>query len=396
MTAHEAGFAPSDAGAQLLFAEVAAACESGMDMTSRWLRDGVNLNTSATSLVVPVELNSLLYIAERHLEEAALTLALATELSCDGGGGGGEVDEAPHVVVPCAAEPPPALPLFCSAEGHERRGFCAGARYGDGVGEGVTSVASDDSDAPIASGEGLATHSRASWQEAAVEAAAALAAAEAEAATNAGAVAAAFAAEERGGALPLTSLSWLTWLTSRLPGWGGGALSRVALRAPPVPQPCPRPALPLARGLPLRSRAACAAGVVARDVAALRQEAATYGAAARTRAAAVEALLWDEGSAQWRDLRIEPRALPHAPMEGPPLPHAEMCAAARTAAAVAAEVATEGAAAPEPCMPTLEARFAARTDLQVSVGVGAGGEGEPGSFCGGLWGGSPSPPTAEV
>lgn len=50
-----------------LYLNIRAACESGWDFSSRWLRDGQNLATIHTTEIVPVDLNSLLYHLERML-----------------------------------------------------------------------------------------------------------------------------------------------------------------------------------------------------------------------------------------------------------------------------------------------------------------------------------------
>lgn len=49
-----------------LWSELAAAAESGWDFSSRWLA-GRGLGSIATSTVVPVDLNAILYHAEMHL-----------------------------------------------------------------------------------------------------------------------------------------------------------------------------------------------------------------------------------------------------------------------------------------------------------------------------------------
>jgi alpha,alpha-trehalase len=51
-----------------VYRNIRAACESGWDFSSRWLRDGKSLNTIYTTEIVPVDLNSLMY----HIE---ITLA---------------------------------------------------------------------------------------------------------------------------------------------------------------------------------------------------------------------------------------------------------------------------------------------------------------------------------
>lgn len=54
---------------EILFKDLRAACESGWDFSSRWLRDDQNLATIHTTEIVPVDLNSLLYQLEIMLVE---------------------------------------------------------------------------------------------------------------------------------------------------------------------------------------------------------------------------------------------------------------------------------------------------------------------------------------
>ncbi|MEO6525034.1 MAG: alpha,alpha-trehalase TreF [Gemmatimonadaceae bacterium] len=58
---------------EALFRNIRAAAESGWDFSSRWMRDPADLRTLETTELVPVDLNSLLYHAERTI--AALRLA---------------------------------------------------------------------------------------------------------------------------------------------------------------------------------------------------------------------------------------------------------------------------------------------------------------------------------
>ena len=55
---------------EVLYQNIRAACESGWDFSSRWFRDGKNLNTIRTTELIPVDLNSLLYHLETTLSEA--------------------------------------------------------------------------------------------------------------------------------------------------------------------------------------------------------------------------------------------------------------------------------------------------------------------------------------
>ena len=57
---------------ELLYRNIRAAAESGWDFSSRWMRDPANLRTLETTDLIPVDLNSLLYHAERTI--AALRL----------------------------------------------------------------------------------------------------------------------------------------------------------------------------------------------------------------------------------------------------------------------------------------------------------------------------------
>jgi alpha,alpha-trehalase len=58
---------------EALYRNIRAAAESGWDFSSRWMRDPSDLRTLETTELVPVDLNSLLYHAERTI--AALRLA---------------------------------------------------------------------------------------------------------------------------------------------------------------------------------------------------------------------------------------------------------------------------------------------------------------------------------
>ena len=48
-----------------LFSNIRAACESGWDFSSRWLRDANDLTTIYTTEILPVDLNCLLYFLEK-------------------------------------------------------------------------------------------------------------------------------------------------------------------------------------------------------------------------------------------------------------------------------------------------------------------------------------------
>lgn len=62
-----------DAQREALYRNIRAAAESGWDFSSRWMRDPSDLRTLETTELIPVDLNSLLYHAERTI--AALRLA---------------------------------------------------------------------------------------------------------------------------------------------------------------------------------------------------------------------------------------------------------------------------------------------------------------------------------
>ncbi len=54
--------------------EIRAACESGWDFSSRWFLDGNSIATIATTSMIPVDLNSLLYGLERAIQSGASAL----------------------------------------------------------------------------------------------------------------------------------------------------------------------------------------------------------------------------------------------------------------------------------------------------------------------------------
>jgi alpha,alpha-trehalase len=66
---------PADKAADM-YREIRAACESGWDFSSRWLRDGQTFQSSYITEIIPVDLNCLLY----HLEE---TISKAYKLKGD-------------------------------------------------------------------------------------------------------------------------------------------------------------------------------------------------------------------------------------------------------------------------------------------------------------------------
>ena len=56
-----------EAERQMLYRNIRAAAESGWDFSSRWMRDPSDLRTLETTELIPVDLNSLLYHAERTI-----------------------------------------------------------------------------------------------------------------------------------------------------------------------------------------------------------------------------------------------------------------------------------------------------------------------------------------
>lgn len=54
------------------YRNIRAACESGWDFSSRWFRDSQNINSIATTEVIPVDLNSILYFVETWLAKSYL------------------------------------------------------------------------------------------------------------------------------------------------------------------------------------------------------------------------------------------------------------------------------------------------------------------------------------
>ena len=64
---YELGRTLSDSLRILFYRNTRAAAESGWDFSSRWMRDPKNLRTLETTELVPVDLNSLLYHAERTI-----------------------------------------------------------------------------------------------------------------------------------------------------------------------------------------------------------------------------------------------------------------------------------------------------------------------------------------
>ncbi|MEO1652952.1 MAG: trehalase family glycosidase, partial [Bacteroidota bacterium] len=56
--------------AEQLYRDLRAACESGWDFSSRWLRDAKNLESIFTTEIIPVDLNCLLYNLEWSLSRA--------------------------------------------------------------------------------------------------------------------------------------------------------------------------------------------------------------------------------------------------------------------------------------------------------------------------------------
>lgn len=81
-TAAQAGHAAMDPGAQILYSEIAAAAESGWDFTGRWFADGENISSCDTSHVIPVELNTMMYMLESDLATFARILLDYNKAGC--------------------------------------------------------------------------------------------------------------------------------------------------------------------------------------------------------------------------------------------------------------------------------------------------------------------------
>ncbi len=62
----------SNRPAEELYRDIRSACESGWDFSSRWFADPQRLETIHTTDIIPVDLNALLYQAERVLAQAHL------------------------------------------------------------------------------------------------------------------------------------------------------------------------------------------------------------------------------------------------------------------------------------------------------------------------------------
>lgn len=73
-------FEASDSDDDITFyRHIRAACESGWDFSSRWLADGAALSSIETTSILPVDLNTLLWYAERRLAEWSRTLGHSSE-----------------------------------------------------------------------------------------------------------------------------------------------------------------------------------------------------------------------------------------------------------------------------------------------------------------------------
>lgn len=57
---------------QQLFRDIASAAESGYDFSSRWFNDFMNLNTIATTQIIPIDLNSLMYKNELSISRLSI------------------------------------------------------------------------------------------------------------------------------------------------------------------------------------------------------------------------------------------------------------------------------------------------------------------------------------
>ena len=237
-TAAAAGFEDAaSAGAQALFGELAAAAESGVDFSSRFMANGVSLSTSDTSQVVPADLNAFLLVAEFDLARFAQRLA----------------DDKAQA---CADEEPSASPPQYSAAGAG-----AGASAGAGAGAGAGTIyCRRNAERPVCKlpppGEALS---------------------------------------------PLVELAIASSQRSHdeLHDWRAETL-----RASADPERLGF----AARGPRARANAsACAL----RD--ALLADAARFNAMWRERRDAIDAMMWDEAAACWRDLRVTGPQTPGAP-----------------------------------------------------------------------------------
>ena len=65
----------NDSKQQEFLRHIRAACESGWDFSSRWLRDSHNLTSIETTHIVPIDLNCLLYQLEQTLAQSYRALA---------------------------------------------------------------------------------------------------------------------------------------------------------------------------------------------------------------------------------------------------------------------------------------------------------------------------------
>ena len=58
-----------ESGREDFFRNIRAACESGWDFSSRWFSDGQNLSSIETTMILPVDLNTLLWFMEKKISE---------------------------------------------------------------------------------------------------------------------------------------------------------------------------------------------------------------------------------------------------------------------------------------------------------------------------------------
>jgi neutral trehalase len=326
-TAAAAGHGPTDPSAQILYAEIAAAAESGMDFSSRWFSDGRDISTCDTSHVLPADLNAFLYLMERDLADFARTLADAHDAQCGRKGDGGSQPQSPPPPPPHPQPQPPrtgaastdAAIVYC------RRNPDKPACRSNAVPRGVKELADRASRKAAAAyvavdldwdgGEGLLAPSPFS----------------------------AVAAAGSGG----------------VSGGGQPPVRGMVMGGPPPPQQQPQQQQqqqPTSPDFP----AQCSLLHLPSDD--LRADEARYTTAAENRAAAMEALMWDEELGSWADLRVHPSALPHGEPTGDP--HALSSSSAAHSAA------GSGAAAPRPATSAaVAARYRERTDLRLGTTV---------------------------
>ena len=256
-TAASAGYAPDDPGAQILFSEIAAAAESGVDFSARWFADGADIATADTSHVVPVELNAIMFRVEDDLARFATVLA-AQAAAC--------MRSALRAHRAATAAEEAAEEVAIAVDGAVTWG-----------GASVPAAARAAAPSGPASRDGVPP------------------AEPARASTTTGAHAQPPEEQEReqdGGGGDSSGGDVCAALLARL--GGGASVADTPLGALPV----------LFDGLASK----------------LAADAARYAEAADDRHEAMERLMWDGQAGRWRDLRVAPEALAHTEPTGAPSP----------------------------------------------------------------------------